>query len=108
MSDMSGIGPRNAKIDIATAATHEIIAAPGAAKQIVIYTIFTKSTASNTVTWKDGLTALTGAIAEAANSGEVVNFNPEKPLVLTLNSAFNITLGSAQQVSGIVLYAIKG
>jgi len=98
--------PLYAKIDIATATNHTIIAAPGTGKKIAIAAVFAKSAGSNTATWKDGSTAITGAISEAANSGEVVRFGPDSPLLLSDNQAFVITLGSAVQLSGVVVYGI--
>jgi len=104
--ELRSIYPNYAKIDISTATTTEIIAAPGAGKKIAIFSIFEKSGGVNQVTWKDGTTAITGAIPEAANSGEVMAVNFDKPLLLGFNKAFNITTGQAVQLSGVVIYGI--
>ena len=95
--------PLSAKIDIATAITHEIIPAPGADIRLEIGFLFMKSSGTNTVIIKDGATARTGAISEAAQSGEVLPMG-SAPLLLSANSAFNLTLSAAQQVSGLVNY----
>jgi len=94
-----------AKIDIATAARHEIIAATAAQKIYVVGLFFTLS-AENDITLEDGTTALTGAMPFGGTGepkGMTENWWPIG-IPMTTNTAFNITLSSAQQVSGICLY----
>jgi hypothetical protein len=95
--------PLWAKIDIAAAATTEIIPAPGANTRLEIGLVFCKAGGANTVVWKAGSTAMTGAISEAANSGEVVNM-AGAPIKLPANTAFNLTTTETAQLSGIVNY----
>jgi len=92
---------QTAKIDIATAADNEIIAATAGQKIHVVSLTFTMS-AENDITLKDGATAISGAMPFGGTSepkGATFNLNPF-PLVMTVNTAFNITLSQSQQVSG--------
>lgn len=94
-----------AKIDIATAARHEIVAAT-ASQQIHICAItFTLST-ENDLTFENGTTALTGVMPFGGTNepkGMTLNLNPF-PWIMTVNTAFNITLSNGSQVSGWVQY----
>lgn len=95
----------SAKIDIATAARHEIIAATEAQKIYVCTLTFTMS-AENDLTLEDGTAALTGVMPFGGTNeprGMTLNLYPF-PLVMSTNSAFNITLSMAAQVSGWVQY----
>ena len=95
--------PLSAKIDIAAAQTTVVIPAPGAAARIEIGLIFVKAAGANTVIWVDGATDKTGAISEAANSGEVVNM-AGAPIRLGINAAFSLITSTTAQISGIVNY----
>lgn len=92
-------------IDTATAATLEVIAAT-AGQTIRIYKIFLFCGAANTITLKNGSTNLMGAMAVTAGGGFVID--PDAgghcPITLTSGNAFNILIGSSQQVSGRVWY----
>jgi len=94
-----------AKIDIATAATHEIIAATAAQKIYLCSIVFTLS-AENDITLKDDTTAFTGAMPFGGTGepkGWSENYWPA-PIPFTTNKPFQITLGSAEQVSGFCTY----
>ncbi|MBA7495168.1 hypothetical protein ES702_05747 [subsurface metagenome] len=93
------------KIDIATAATHAIIAATAGQKIHVINLIFTVGGDCN-ITLKTGATAMTGAM-DFGGTGEargIVIPLGVGPLVCASGEAFNITLSAAEQVSGFVTY----
>jgi len=94
-----------AKIDIATAARHEIVAATAAQKIYLVGLFFTLST-ENDITLENGTTALTGAMPFGGSGepkGMTENWWPIG-IPMSTNTAFNITLSSAQQVSGLALY----
>lgn len=96
---------QTAKIDIATAARHEIVAATAAQKIYVCTLTFTMSS-ENDLTLENGTTALTGAMPFAGTGeprGMTLNLYPF-PLVMSTNTAFNITLSAGQQVSGWVQF----
>ncbi|MCK4788131.1 MAG: hypothetical protein KAV87_30590 [Desulfobacteraceae bacterium] len=96
---------QTAKIDINTAARHEIVAAT-AAKQIIVVGLFFTLSSENDITLEDGATALTGAMPFGGTNevrGMTENWWPIG-IPISTNTAFNITLSSAQQVSGLCLY----
>lgn len=96
---------QTAKIDISAATDNEIIAATASQKIKVVSITFTMST-ENDVTFKNGSTAISGAMPFAGTNeprGMTQNFWPF-PLTMNTNTAFNITLSAAQQVSGLVQY----
>jgi len=95
----------SAKIDIATATDNAVIAATADKKIHVVSITFTMS-AENDITFKDGATAISGAMPFAGTNepkGATFNLWPF-PLIMTTNTAFNITLSTAAQVSGFVQY----
>ena len=95
----------SAVINIATAASHTIIAAVSGRKIIITSFFFTAGGEVN-VTLKDGTTALTGAMdfgGESEPRGIVSNFG-DNAIELTPGNAFVITLSAAIQVSGLVCY----
>lgn len=96
---------QTAKIDIATATRHEIIEATASQKIYVVGLFFTLST-ENDITLENGTTALTGAMPFGGTGepkGMTENWWPIG-IPMSTNTAFNITLSSAQQVSGLCLY----
>lgn len=93
---------QTAKIDIASASDNEIIAATASQKIHVVSITFIMAS-ENTVTLKNGATAISGAMVFSGPRGMTMNFYPF-PLAMSVNSAFNITLSASSQVSGLVQY----
>jgi len=96
---------QTAKIDIATATRHEIVAATASQKIYVVGIFFTLS-AENDITLENGTTALTGAMPFGGTGepkGMTENWWPIG-IPMSTNTAFNITLSTAAQVSGMALY----
>jgi hypothetical protein len=95
---------KTAVISAATAATHSIIAAV-TGKVIKVYAVHLVCSAANTVNFENGTTDTTGVMSFAANGGMTTAVNPPAYLLETAaGAAFQMTLGSAQQVSGWVAY----
>lgn len=91
-------------IDVDTIATHMIIAAIVGKKIRVICGNFNCS-ASNTLTFKSGTTALGRSYKLSGNDTLVIDRNlPAYFLQTEVGEAFQIELGSAQQVSGSLNY----
>jgi len=95
----------NAVINIATAATHEIIAlVPG--EKIKIKTIMLTVAGETNITLQSNSTPISGALDFGGTNeprGMVQNFG-DAPLETVVNEAFKITLSGAVQVSGHVTY----
>lgn len=95
---------KTAVISAATAATHSIVAAV-TGKVIKVYAINFICSAANTVNFENGTTDITGVMSFGANGGMAPAVNPPAFLLKTsAGAAFQMTLGSAQQVSGWVSY----
>jgi len=95
-------------IDIASIASHTIIAAVSGKKINITSLLFTTGGDVN-ITLKDGTTALTGAMDFGGTSeprGIVANFG-DNAMELTPGNAFVITLSAAIQVSGLVCYYLS-
>jgi hypothetical protein len=94
---------QNAVIDFATAATHEIIAAPGAGKKLRIYKIVAVADfgVSTKLTYLSDAEPLSGAMQVDVISDDFIG-----GLYLDCfeNDAFNLLSSSPGQVSGYVLY----
>jgi len=99
----------NAAINAATGARTEIIATPGANKQLWIYgLLLTVDTADVTVTLESAANALSGAMPQADNGGFALepSGNFAMPFFkCNTNEAFNITMGTGVG-DGIVSYAV--
>lgn len=92
----------NAAITQAGAATTELVAAPGAGKQIVVHGyLFTN--ASGTAIFKSGTTALTGAIT---SGGHPVSIEGYQILRCASNEALNLVT-SAAAAFGHLKYTIE-
>ena len=94
-----------AVINIATGASHEIIAAVSGEKIHVCNFMFTVAGEVN-VTLQSAANAISGALDFGGTDeprAMVHNFG-DFPLVLTVSEAFNILLSAAVQVSGYVTY----
>jgi len=99
---------RTAAINIATIATHEIIAAESGL-QIKITSIFFTVGGEVNITLYDGAAAVTGAMDFGGTSeprGMVVALG-QCPIELRTGSAFNIAIDAAIQVSGNVTYYLE-
>lgn len=98
-----------ADINISTATTTEVIAAPGAGKFLAIDFIAAQTDAANDVTIKDGSTTYGGAYNLTAGGGltfENTIKNKDGIITLTANTALNITTSAATQLSGFVRYRV--
>ena len=94
-----------ASISTAASGQTAIVAAPtnGMAIYVVSYVIV--ATSAVAVKWQSGSTDLGGAMALAANGGLVVVGRIETPVLeCAPNTALNINLGGAVQVSGHMSY----
>jgi len=97
---------QEASIDTATAATLEVIAAVSG-KTIRVYKIIAFCNAANTLTLKSGSTNLMGVLSLGANTGFVLedpSDDGQYPFTCASGAAFNLVIGSSQQVSGRVWY----
>jgi hypothetical protein len=98
----------SAPVNTATAGDNTIIAAPAGTSMIRVHGYVLDAGGAVSVIWKNGATALTGAMPLAANSplvapealGGWFDLSPAAALVLNLSAAV--------QVSGHVLYSLKG
>lgn len=93
------------RIDIATAATHEIIAgSPG--RRIRITQMFFTVGGDVNITLYNGSEAMTGPMdfGGVSEPRAIVIPNDGRPLILDDGAAFNILLSAAVQVSGLVNY----
>lgn len=99
----------NAAVNAATGARTEIIATPGANKQLWIYgLLLTVDTVDVTVTLESAANALSGAMPQADNGGFAIepSGNFAMPFFkCNTNEAFNITMGTGVG-DGIVSYAV--
>lgn len=92
-----------AKIDKATGAQHEIVAARDGNK-IVVLSYLLVAAGAVTAQWESGSTDLTGAMTLATGVPNALT-NEEYGMFNTENGeALNLTLGGAVQVSGFVTY----
>ncbi|MEA3226723.1 MAG: hypothetical protein U9Q07_12305 [Planctomycetota bacterium] len=99
----------SAVVDCASGATTEVIAAPGASKQLWIYGLMgTADTVDTTIVLKSATTAKTGTMPMADNGGFVLppSGNFIQPWIkCATNEAFQITTATGT-FDGIVTYAI--
>ena len=91
-------------INYNTSGDKTVIAAV-AGSTIRIHRITLYCNASNTLTLKDGTTAIMGAFAFVANEGWEHDACDHCPIKLSDGNAFTLNLGSSAQVSGAVWYA---
>lgn len=91
-----------------TAADNAIVAAAGAGLKIKVVSYVLVASAAVSVTWKSATTALTGAMALAANGGISAVGQPSAHLFQTAdNEALNLTNSGAVQVSGHITYFVE-
>jgi len=94
----------SAKFDNAAASGDTAAVAAASAKVTRVYRLFIVVGGATNITFKDGATALTGAIPLAANQSITLDFDGEPWFTCSNNSAFNINSSNAVQVSGRVYY----
>ena len=94
-----------AKIDAATVGANLLVAA-ATGKIIRVVGFALVSAAANTVTMQSGSTALTGAMSFAANGGVSAPQSTAGLFQTTAGAALNMSLGSAGQVSGWLVYQL--
>ena len=82
-------------------------AAAGAGQIIRVYKLFLVVTGATSITFKDGSTALSGAMALAANGAITLDLDGQPWFVCSPNSAFNINSSASTQVSGTVYYTVN-
>ncbi|MBA7496286.1 hypothetical protein ES702_06885 [subsurface metagenome] len=99
------ITPLKAKIDINTAATHDIIAAVSAKKHYITTIVLTTGGQTNLIL-RDESAPFTGGMDFGGTDEPrgMVSNHPLVPLVCTTNEKFQIVSSGAVQVSGYVLY----
>lgn len=96
-------GAKRASIDISTATTTALVAAPGADKAIVVTNVVLTIASGQTVVWQSGSTALCGAIP---SPGYVAGDGDNGILQCESNEALNLVTSAAAQVSGHITYVI--
>lgn len=101
----SGAAMQDAAVDVAAGATGEIVAAPGAGRQIWVYGYeLHAGVAAGTVVLKSGTTAKTGTMPMAVNGG--VARDAEHPILKCAdNEALNLTTVDCT-IEGIVSYRV--
>ena len=93
-----------AKFDNAAAAG-DTVAVAGAAGQVIrVYRLFLVAAAATSITFKDGATALTGAMSLAANEAMILDFDGEPWFTCSNAANFVVNSANAVQVSGRVYY----
>lgn len=92
-----------AKISTASSGALTAIAAV-TGKVIQVYKIILVAAGTTTVTMQDGATALTGAMSMAVGIPLILSFDGNPWFTTTAGNAFEISNGSAIQISGIVYY----
>ncbi|MCC6419950.1 MAG: hypothetical protein IT429_17075 [Gemmataceae bacterium] len=98
-------------VSAATAADHELVAAPGAGRRIRVAHYHLVAAGAVAIQWKSGSTALSGAMTCAAGVPHDAGLSPSeghRPAVLecAAGEALNLALGGAVQVSGHIVYEI--
>jgi hypothetical protein len=96
-----------AVINQATTAT--LVAAQAAGVKIVVVSLFLVNTAAQTVTLKSGAggTALTGAMALAANQALILPYNPQGWFETAAAALLELAQSGATQVSGAIAWVAR-
>lgn len=98
---------RFAKVEVSTAASHEVVEAPGPNKAIRLCGGFLVCAGAVAVTIEDGDgTNLTGPMSFAANGGMAPTTTQEGYLQAPANKSLCLLLGGAVAVSGSLSYRI--
>lgn len=92
-----------AAINASSTGDNTIVAAV-ATKCTLVFKIFFVSSAATTVTFKDGSTALTGAITLTAGGSFVLDLDSEPWFIATAGNAFIISQSGTAQLSGRAYY----
>ena len=97
-------------VSAAANGTRELLAAPGAGKQIWIMMGHFSGSANGTVTFKDGDgNALSGAMPVVANQvldWEMTSNINYPHMIVPTNKALNVTLSASTALSGMMTYAV--
>lgn len=93
-----------AKIDNAAASGDTTIVAAVSAQTTKVYKLFVVCNAATNITFKDGSTALTGAIPLGANGSITLDFDGDAWFTGSTNTAFKINSSAATQCSGRAYY----
>lgn len=93
----------HASIDFTTTGDNTVVS--GTAQQTVrVYKIFFVVSDATDIVFKDGSTALTGAISMAAKGSFILDFDAEPWFATSAGSAFVINQSGTAQVSGRIYY----
>jgi hypothetical protein len=98
----------SAPVNTATLGDNTVIAAPSGTSFIRVHGYILNGAGAVNVTWKNGSTALTGAMALGSTVNLVAPEAADGWFDLTPGNALVLNLSAAVQVSGHVLYSIKG
>lgn len=93
-----------ASFDNAAASGDTTAVAAAAAKVNRVYRLFIVAAGATNITFKCGSTAMTGAMAFAANQGMVLDFQAEPWFECANNTGFVINSSNAVSVTGAVYY----
>jgi hypothetical protein len=98
-----------APVNTATSGDNTIVAAPSGTGMIRVHGYVLDAGGAVSVTWKnDAIASLTGAMSLAANSALVAPEAPDGWFDLSPAAGLVLNLSAAVQVSGHVLYSVKG
>jgi hypothetical protein len=98
----------NAVVSTALAIDNTIVAAPGVGKFIEVRGYNIVAAGAVNVTWKNGATAVTGAMTMATGTPNAYSVDDNDPVFqLSDNAALVLTLSGTVQVSGHVTYVIR-
>ena len=105
--DSAGVAtaPVFLKIDSAASGDVTLVAAVSG-KRIRVLQYVLVAAGATTVAFKDGATAVTGAMALVANSGVSSGYSPVGVVQTTVNTNLVLTLSAAVQVSGHLVYVL--
>jgi hypothetical protein len=95
--------PNRKKIDVATAADHELVAAVAGLRMRVLSLTLTAAN-TVTITWKSGATQLSGAMTLVAGVPLTLPYNPVGWLESAAGESLVLALGGGVQVSGVLTY----
>ena len=98
--------PLFAVISATTLGASNVIVAATATKRIRVLGYTLVCTVANTITWFDATTAISGAMAFAANGGASETTTPLGLFQTTAGNGLNMTLSAATQVSGHIVYVL--
>lgn len=92
-------------VALSSAAGGDIAAVTGTPGLIIrVYKLFLVCTGASNITFKDGATALSGAMALAANGAITLDLDGQPWFSCSVGNTFNINSSASTQVSGTVYY----